>query len=189
MPVNTYCHNVGVHLVSQCQWTPTVTMSVYIWCHNASEHLLSQCQYTSIVIMLSVYVVSQFLLSVPMSVTFLLITILYSRYLSTKQRHQYVFTIKESTDQSWWLSNGTWICSVAKWWWRLYVYHCDIHTCWSLSWNEISIDTQVTYASRSHGISMELYHLIVHSKSQVALKTLEELGEHVCCPSISGIPH
>ena len=83
MPVNTYCHNVSVHLVSQCQQTSTVTMSIYIYCNNVS-----------------VYVASQFLLSVPMSVTLLLITILYSRYLSTKQRHQYVFTIKESTDQS-----------------------------------------------------------------------------------------
>ena len=131
-------NNVSVHLVSQCQCISTVTMSVYIYCHNVSVHLLSQCQCTSTVTMsvyiychsVSVYVVSQFLLSVHMSITLLLITILNSRYLSTKQRHQYVFTIKKSTDESWWHFNGTWICSVAKWWWRPYVHHCHIHTCW-----------------------------------------------------------
>jgi hypothetical protein len=40
-----------------------------------------------------------------------------------------------------------------------------------------------------HIKAVELYHLIVHLKRQAALKNLEELGEHVCCLSISGIPH
>ena len=168
VPVNIYCHNVSIHLLSHYQCTPGATMPVKIYCHNVG-----------------VYVVSQFLLSVCMSITLLLITILYSQYIRVLSKDINMFSQLKKV----WIKvdgfYGSWICCgkmvvktvcTALWLvktvctalWHSYLLLKKLKG--DLHWHRGTYAVQVMVAAKIHIKTMELYHLIVHLKSQASLK-------------------